>query len=705
LNSDTSLKRIALISIICVLALPYVFQLFMNRGPLFPDGGVIESHEIFTELKGFQRLITQHLGSTGDWPDSLSAIAMGLSSSTRQSVDLSVPYQLTSTISQQTDTVELRGQVVVFRLDFSWQCVPELTTLPDTLKPTYCGGQLTALTRSVPDQGFFLMVAYLALIAIVIAVVFYHPVLRTLRKADFKLVNQRLTDLPKLARLIQWGGLKSQVITANELNPKAWKKIISFGRADERQKLNWMCRTLPVKQLQKTNRSVHLMQLDGDFPLNIDALYWYTASATTSISRINNHLRQLSEDQIPVVIWAENTEMNQLLQVNHSRIKARHLIPNQQQMTRMLVPNLARQCLLDLLTTHIPINLLSPFQGKGGVIKASQFYGRDHILTQLQNNPSKCFLLVGGRQLGKTSILKAYARILQRSPHKTSCYISMSDHRLLPRLGYQLNISRYRDLTDMLTQYHQQNPGRQLVILLDETDRFISTEAKNDFRLMAEIRSCAEQGLGQMVFAGFWDLYASAVLDYHSPLKNFADILTVGALEEVPAGKLITEPMQLLNQRFSDDQVVPALLAQTGQRANLINLAAAYLVEQLAQQPQIINANLVQQALRSQPLFDAMQGWNNLSSDPLDSALDRILVYLTFIHCFIDVSMVLDHLEQAGKRVESERLKQAFHRLRLAHILTHQNQQYQFAVPLFATQHSPAEANNLLRQELLSLPA
>ena len=679
-------------------------QLMMSRGSMFPAEAELESLQWYTELRNIRNMVTHHQNQTNEWPNSVSELVYSFGEPRYQKVDLSVEFQITSTPSHRIKSSALQGTQIVLEYGMGWHCVPAKTTLPEAYKPIECGGQLNNGTvRTLPEESTFYIIAFFALVGVAIAVVFYHPTIRLLRGRNFSLATQRLVDIRKLSWLTRLAGLRTQILDANDLNTKSWDTIATFRSKTEKQKINWFKRVWPHQQIKKIKNHLYHVRLDPEFVLNREDMILYVAQKGQGINRIKNHLKQAKIDQQSVLIWAEDPETNQHILIHRTRFHQPILIPTQQQMTQLLVAKYANQTLIDLMVAFLPINQISPYQGKGGILKSSHFYGREHILDRLKNNTRSCFLLVGGRQLGKTSILKAYERSLRQSARLHGYYISMSDDRLLPRLAYHLKIPDYADLTDMLTQYHQNHPGIELVVLLDETDRFIATEAANDFALLAEIRACAEQGLCQMVFAGFWDLYATAVLDYQSPIKNFADIITVGALQALPANNLLTKPMAVMKQHFTDQQVVERVLYQTGRRANLINLVGEFLVEQLAHQSKPIDQAMVDAALRSQALFDALQGWSQLTSDALASSLDRMLVYLTFIHQKIDLTKILEQVQQAQLQVDGEQLKQALQRLRLAHILVKSGDHYQFSVPIFADQHNAEEAAMLLQQELRNL--
>jgi hypothetical protein len=128
------------------------------------------------------------------------------------------------------------------------------------------------------------------------------------------------------------------------------------------------------------------------------------------------------------------------------------------------------------------------------------------------------------------------------------------------------------------------------------------------------------------------------------------------------------------------------------------------LIRQLADHPQTIDQGLIRQALDSQAVHDALQGWSNLSKDAIECWLDRVVVYLTFMHTSVNLTTVIEYLTSHHIHAQPEALKQSFSRLRLAHILCKDREDFVFAVPLFSEQFSAEEAADLLQQEALNYP-
>ncbi|MEZ5449873.1 MAG: hypothetical protein R3E89_13170, partial [Thiolinea sp.] len=152
--------------------------------------------------------------------------------------------------------------------------------------------------------------------------------------------------------------------------------------------------------------------------------------------------------------------------------------------------------------------------------------------------------------------------------------------------------------------------GQHLLVLIDEADRFIGHEQANDYAILNVFRRLSEQGQCSFIFAGFWQLYRHAVLDYQSPLRNFGEVLEIGALEQDACIKLATEPMATMNLSYANNTIVTDMVAACGQRANLIAIACHYLVQNLPAGQRVIETGDVHHILNSQKMTERIaMGW------------------------------------------------------------------------------------------------
>lgn len=112
---------------------------------------------------------------------------------------------------------------------------------------------------------------------------------------------------------------------------------------------------------------------------------------------------------------------------------------------------------------------LSPYQLGGGVNKEAAFYGRAELISHILNRDPANYMVVGGRQVGKSSLLKALGRRYQEHPEWDCYYLVLSDKILIPRLARELGLGTSASL--VFTSYRQkhnlsQSQPLQMVVFL-----------------------------------------------------------------------------------------------------------------------------------------------------------------------------------------------------------------------------------------------
>jgi hypothetical protein len=220
---------------------------------------------------------------------------------------------------------------------------------------------------------------------------------------------------------------------------------------------------------------------------------------------------------------------------------------------------------------------------------------------------------------------------------------------------------------------------------------------------LSTLRALSEEGRCWFMLAGFWDLYATAVLDYQSPLRNFGEVLAIGGLERAACRELATEPLRRLRLGFDNEKLVDRLIDASGQRANLVAILCQECLEALAPGERVIEARHLTQALASQAVQDALAGWGRLSHDDAACRLDRIVVYHTAQAGQTSLAAMAQLLHSHGITADAQALRQSLARLQLAYVLRKKDAEYRFAIPLLQDQFEPAEVELLLHQELAVL--
>jgi hypothetical protein len=340
-----------------------------------------------------------------------------------------------------------------------------------------------------------------------------------------------------------------------------------------------------------------------------------------------------------------------------------------------------------LLANQLILRDISPYQTSGGVSKDTAFFGRETIIAQIINRELMNYLVIGARQIGKTSLLHHLKRRYQTNPKVDCVYRSLGD-----------GDSQY--FRDKLNDYLADLPTQQQrLLLLDEADVFIRDEIANGYPMLSHFRSLSDEGRCHFILAGFWDLHQAAVLDYFSPVKNFGELITIGALELKACRELATKPMTLLGIHYAQDELVEQIITATGQRPNLVATVCDEL-KNLAGERRELNAEDVTNALQSQTVTDALKGWESLTNDKQAARLDRIIVYATVEKDTFKLSDVVRVLDEHDYIYTTEQLTQSLARLELAFIIQHTDEVYCYCVPLFREMLMKQEIEVLLTEDL-----
>lgn len=218
--------------------------------------------------------------------------------------------------------------------------------------------------------------------------------------------------------------------------------------------------------------------------------------------------------------------------------------------TECLLTRRPADVLLRVLAAQLRVTRISPYQTRGAINSADAFFGREQLLARVIGREPANYLVVGGRQLGKSSLLKAVQRRLQDHPQIVSHYLSPRDDRLAPRLALQFGLAAGTALDDIIHHLETTYSGKCLFLLIDEADLFFRNESCSGCQQLAALRALSDEGHCWFMLAGFWDLYATAVLDYQSPLRNFGEVLTIGALETEACRELASAPLARLQLEF-----------------------------------------------------------------------------------------------------------------------------------------------------------
>ena len=118
---------------------------------------------------------------------------------------------------------------------------------------------------------------------------------------------------------------------------------------------------------------------------------------------------------------------------------------------------------------------ISPCQTRAGVSKESAFFGRTQIISDIQHREPANYLLVGGRQFGKSSLLQALKRRYHGDDLVDCRYLSVGKATIESKLARALGMPSDSPLEAVLDRLGETQDGKRRLLLLDEADVFASS--------------------------------------------------------------------------------------------------------------------------------------------------------------------------------------------------------------------------------------
>ncbi|MFY3382891.1 AAA family ATPase [Paracidovorax sp. MALMAid1276] len=686
------------------------FLASMNVGP------------VWGELVQWRVAMMQAHNELGHWPKNIGAYAPPVAKPQLR-VTSPRPYVLQADIAQNPELGKLAGTQVVVQLKpgtTTWSCRPGTPPIPMGYLPINClEGSTDDFERPTPapdaDPFGWLrsLIVWCAAIFAVGAVVWVvrHPLIGAGQLRPARLRRTPLARLPQIDRLLRWLRRLEPTLLAADIRMVDWRRAVACAQATGSERAPALARALAERVSARCQPStdwalpgqVFEWQFPPDLPVSLDRCLVFVPAPGIDEATVLRQLRaaQTGSDVL-LVLSAHSVDTPWPLLQAHAQDRANlHVAVDSATQTEWLIGGEALQVLLRQLAAQLRITRISPYQTRGGVTREGAFFGRAQLLARVINREPANYLVVGGRQLGKSSLLKAVQRRMQGHPHTVCHYVSLRDHRLAPRMALQFGLAADTPLEAIVDHLQAQYQGKRLVLLIDEADQFFRAESASGYAQLSALRALSEEGRCWFMLAGFWDLYATAVLDYQSPLRNFGEVLAIGGLERAACRELATEPLRRLRLGFDNERLVDRLIDASGQRANLVAILCQECLEALAPGERVIEKRHLDQALASQAVQDALAGWGRLSHDEAACRIDRIVVYHTAQTGHSSLAALVQRLQGHGITADAQALRQSLARLQLAYVLRkHEGGEYRFAIPLLQDQFEPSEVELLLHQEL-----
>lgn len=257
----------------------------------------------------------------------------------------------------------------------------------------------------------------------------------------------------------------------------------------------------------------------------------------------------------------------------------------------------------NLLACTLPFTEARPWTDTG-TPHPEMFFGRRREIQAIEAMTGEYTQLVyGGRQLGKTALLRQVERGAAESKDTVARYLSIAQigstrpvddlwHEMIDILGTRISMERPRRDQSAANSFRKQvidwldgNASRRILLLLDEADAFFAADRRRMFAVTEALRtlSVITERRFKPVFAGLHNVQKLA-RDPNSPLAHLGQPVVVGPLirgrERSEAEALVRWPFSALGYRM-DDAIVTRILSFANYYPSLIQVVCQRLLRSL----------------------------------------------------------------------------------------------------------------------------
>lgn len=536
------------------------------------------------------------------------------------------------------------------------------------------------------------------------------PDIRLILENPKHLLNIPVSRLENIVRLLTKTRLLNRVLDGCNISEKTLRQAISFNKKHPDN-------IFYVKTLQeRLGNNAHRLQdtiatpfyelvLSPQNPLPFHIVHLYFPSLDNKEIDFSEHLFRI------VVIITTNAKLQARFNEYRSNRSVNIIVPNLAELTQLLLSEEPLKVLSKICAEQLHIGHISPYQTEAGVYKDMNFFGRGAILRRIMTPPIKNYLICGGRQLGKSSLLKAIERSYKKDK-KVKCYyiilagnIETSERDLVIQFANVLGLQEGISFNDVV-HFLKQPRDFTYIFLIDEVDTFICHDRLKNYPIIRNFLSLSQTSDCFFMFGGFWELYTSIFLESLSPLKNFGEFVPIAGLEESACQELITIPMKWLGIDYENKELPFKISKLAGGRANLVTSMCHEILQLLPPDVITIDENYINKAANSSNIHakTAMSG-GKLIDKFEDAQLDRMIVYM----CAKTKERLNNNDIRQALAIYSEyhytfpQFEQSLKRLELAYILKRNldDNRYDFCVPLFIKQLREVPLDEVIELEIL----
>ena len=264
-----------------------------------------------------------------------------------------------------------------------------------------------------------------------------------------------------------------------------------------------------------------------------------------------------------------------------------------------------------LFECALPFGRFEPYTTAAGRLPSEMFFGRDQEISQIFRKEVDGCLVYGGRQLGKSALL-GHVEELYHNPAKgvivkrrevnsiggeaePAGRIWAVIAQMLGEFGIVSEAEASESgVTTHIKDWLRVDSSRRIILLLDEVDRFMSSEARHGYPNLIQLKALMEETFRsfKVVFAGLHNV-RRMLAEPNSPLAHFGTPICIGPLnatyeDKASARRLVIDPMRAAGFAFEDDRAAEDILAYVNHYPSLVQTFCKRLLTFLHQRNQTL---------------------------------------------------------------------------------------------------------------------
>jgi hypothetical protein len=326
--------------------------------------------------------------------------------------------------------------------------------------------------------------------------------------------------------------------------------------------------------------------------------------------------------------------------------------------------------LISLLECTMPFTHFKPYTISASILPPEMFYGRRKEISDLESmgHEGSC-LLYGGRQIGKTVLLRnVHRRVNRPKDGSISRFIDLKRFGIgtaTPVEGlWELIVKEinkeektiFKDLSkqkitpsifsDRVLSWLKEDSSRRILLLLDEADGFLhadSLDPADPYLTCSQLKGLMEETSRRfkVVFSGLHNVQRATKV-VNSPLAHYGSPLCIGPMlhsEFRDAQRLVEVPLGNMGILFESSDLVIQVLAQANYYPNLIQIYCNTIMDYVSEKrdtpkdnykiPTILTAEDLNNIYERQQLRDGLRDRFRLTLD-LDNRFKLIANILAF---------------------------------------------------------------------------